>query len=163
MKLFALSLALCVRASFSADAAADLQKKFVGSWKLLIKCFNDRATPKRRWLASAIIATAAHSGTHVMRAVVRRIDRLEDQFGSAMGKPGILLVVSSAGWGLALDEDRCIEILRECGSLPTGPIGLVNLCQIPDGLNAEETERFLRENWAEICGREQSRPSAHAV
>ena len=35
MKLFALSLALCVRASFSADAAADLQKKFVGSWKLI--------------------------------------------------------------------------------------------------------------------------------
>jgi hypothetical protein len=35
MKLFALSFALCVGASFSADAAVDLQKKFVGSWKLI--------------------------------------------------------------------------------------------------------------------------------
>jgi len=35
MRLFALSLALCVPAAFAADTAADLQKKFVGSWKLI--------------------------------------------------------------------------------------------------------------------------------
>jgi len=35
MKLFALSLALCVPAAFAADSAADLQKKFVGAWKLI--------------------------------------------------------------------------------------------------------------------------------
>jgi len=34
MKLFALSLALCFPAAFAADTAA-LQKKFVGSWKLI--------------------------------------------------------------------------------------------------------------------------------
>jgi hypothetical protein len=28
--------------------------------------------------------------------------------------------------------------------LPTGPVGLVNLGEIPNGLNAEELERFLR-------------------
>jgi len=98
-----------------------------------------------------------------MKIINSRIRRLENQFGVVDEKQRILLVVCDAGWGLSLDEDRCIEILRESGFLPTGPIGLVNLCQIPDGLDAEETERFLRENWAEICGREQSRPSAHAV
>jgi hypothetical protein len=56
---------------------------------------------------------------------------------------------SEAGWGLALDSDRCIDILGECGFLPTGPVGLVDLCQIPDCLNAEELERFLREHGAE--------------
>ena len=35
MKLLALSLALCVPAAFAADTAAELQKKFVGSWKLI--------------------------------------------------------------------------------------------------------------------------------
>lgn len=35
MKLLALSLALLVPAAFAADTAADLQKKFVGSWKLI--------------------------------------------------------------------------------------------------------------------------------
>jgi hypothetical protein len=35
MKLFALSLALCIPAALAADTAADLQKKFVGSWKLI--------------------------------------------------------------------------------------------------------------------------------
>jgi hypothetical protein len=67
----------------------------------------------------------------------------------AAGKSGILLVACRAGWGLALDEETCIRILGECGFLPTGPIGIVNLCDIPDGLNGEETERFLRESGAE--------------
>ena len=62
----------------------------------------------------------------------------------------LLMVVTSAGRGLALDQDRCIEILRECGFLPTGPVGVVNLGQIPDGLSAEELERFLREDGADI-------------
>jgi hypothetical protein len=53
-------------------------------------------------------------------------------------KPTLLLVVTSADRVLALDQDRCIQILRECGYLPTGPIGLVNLGQIPVGLNAED-------------------------
>jgi hypothetical protein len=87
-----------------------------------------------------------------MRAVVRRIDRLEDQFGSAAGKPRrcILLVVCEAGWE---NQDPYMQILRESGFLPTGPIGLVNFCNITAGMNAEETERFLREKGAEICSR----------
>ena len=35
MRLLALRLALCVAPAFPADTAADLQKKFVGSWKLI--------------------------------------------------------------------------------------------------------------------------------
>jgi hypothetical protein len=87
-----------------------------------------------------------------MKTIDRRIRKLEDRFGTAAGKPQLMLVVSRAGWGLALDQDRCIQILRECEFLPTGPVGLVNLGQIPDGLNAEELERFLRKDGAEICG-----------
>jgi len=57
------------------------------------------------------------------------------------------------GLGLALDEDRCIQILHESGFLPSGPgFGLVSFFQIPDGLNAEELERFLREDGAETRG-----------
>jgi hypothetical protein len=87
-----------------------------------------------------------------MRIIDRRLRQLEDRLGPTDGKPGILLVACRAGWGLALDQDTCIHILHECGFLPTGPIGVVNLSEIPDGLNAKETERFLRENGAEICG-----------
>src|SRR6266852_4295954 len=35
MKLLALSLTLLVPAAFGADSAPDLQRKFVGSWKLI--------------------------------------------------------------------------------------------------------------------------------
>jgi hypothetical protein len=67
-----------------------------------------------------------------MRTVLRRIAKLEDQLAPAEGK-GILAVVSHAGWGLALDEDRCMQILRECGHLPTGKgFSVVFLCDIPD-------------------------------
>ena len=46
-----------------------------------------------------------------------------------------------------------IEILRECGYLPTGPgFGTVRLIEIPDGLNAPDLETYLREHGAEICG-----------
>jgi hypothetical protein len=87
-----------------------------------------------------------------MNALTRRIRRLEDQFGCGDGRPQLLLVVTAAGKALALDQDRCIQILRECGSLPTGPVGVVNLGEIPNGLNADELERFLRKDGAEICG-----------
>jgi hypothetical protein len=89
-----------------------------------------------------------------MKTVMRRIRQLEDQFGPADGKLCTVLVVCNLGQELALDQDRCVEILAECGFLPTGPIGLVNICHIPNGLTAEGTEMFLRENGAEICGRD---------
>jgi hypothetical protein len=57
-----------------------------------------------------------------------------------------------SGVGLALDADTCVQIRRESGFLPTGGIRYVNLFKIPKGLNARETEIFLREKGAEICG-----------
>jgi hypothetical protein len=87
-----------------------------------------------------------------MRTVARRIAKLEDRFGTAAGKPQLLMVVTAAGRRLALDEDTCIRILRESGFLPTGPVGVVNLAEIPEGLNAEELERFLREDGAVTRG-----------
>jgi hypothetical protein len=89
-----------------------------------------------------------------MKIIDSRLRKLEDQLGTGHGKPRILLVACKAGWGLALglalDMDACIEILDECGSLPTGPVGIVSLIDIPEGLNAGQTERFLRENGAAL-------------
>jgi hypothetical protein len=87
-----------------------------------------------------------------MKTIDGRIRRLEDRFSPGNGKPQLLLVACKAGWGLALDQDRCVQILGESGFLPTGPVGVVNLCQIPDGLNAEDLEMFLREDGAETRG-----------
>ena len=87
-----------------------------------------------------------------MRTIARRLQRLEKGFGLGPESEQLLLVVTAAGRGLALDQVRCIEILRECGFLPTGTLGLANFGKIPDGLYTKETERFLREQGAEICG-----------
>lgn len=87
-----------------------------------------------------------------MNALTQRIRRLESRFGPGDSE-GILLVVSRDDRELALDENKCVQILRECGFLRTGGgIHVVNLGKIPDGLNAEETERFLKEKGTEICG-----------
>jgi hypothetical protein len=81
-----------------------------------------------------------------MTTITRRLRKLEDQFGTGNRTPRLLLVACKAGWGLALDVDACLQILDECRSLPTGPVGLVNLLSIPESLNADQTESFLREN-----------------
>ena len=87
-----------------------------------------------------------------MKAISKRLCKFENRFGLGPEAEQLLLVVTAAGRALALDHDRCIQILRECEVLPTGPVGLVDLGQIPDGLNAEELERFLREHGAETRG-----------
>ena len=88
-----------------------------------------------------------------MKTVTRRIAKLEDQFGTAQRGTPVLLVMSAAARELALDEHRCIEILRECGHLPAGPgFGIVYLYEIPDGLNAQELETYLRKDYAETHG-----------
>ena len=97
-----------------------------------------------------------------MKTILRRVGRLEGQFGNANGKPQLLFIIHSAGWGLALDGDTCLQILRDTGCASTGPTGLVNLCEVPDGLNAEETQRFLRERAAEICFPQRSDHAAQA-
>jgi len=90
----------------------------------------------------------------MIRTAIRRIDKLEHRLGIAAAKrPCSVVVATRAGCKLALDNDACVEILRESGFLPDGPrFAAVNLLQIPDGLNAGELKRFLRKNGAEICG-----------
>jgi len=81
-----------------------------------------------------------------MTTMTRRLCKLEDQFGTGSRNPRLLLVACKAGWGLALDMDTCIQVLGECGCLPAGPVCLVNFLDIPEGLNAQQTERYLLEN-----------------
>ena len=87
-----------------------------------------------------------------MRTIARRLQRLEEGFGWGPETEQLLMVVTAADRGLALDEDTCVRILRESGFVPTGPVGVVNLGVVPKGLNAEELETFLREDGAETCG-----------
>ena len=92
-----------------------------------------------------------------MKTIDSRIRKLEDRFCTSNAEPRIW-VVTNATCKLALDEDRCveildecrcIEILRECGHLPTGPgFGIMNFCEIPEGLNAKELE-VSAGRWAE--------------
>jgi hypothetical protein len=35
--------------------------------------------------------------------------------------------------------------------VPTSGIGFVDLCKIPDGLNADEVKTYLRKHGAELC------------
>jgi hypothetical protein len=101
----------------------------------------------------------------MMRTAIRRIDKLEHRLGIAAAKrPCSVVVATRAGCELALNNDACVEILRESGFLPDGPhFAAVNLLRIPDGLNAKEPERFLREHGAEICGSSPQNPSASAA
>ena len=87
-----------------------------------------------------------------MKTVDSRIRKLEDRLFPDNGQPQRLWVAIQAGYGLALDLDKCIQILGECGFLPAGRFGVLNFLGIPDGLNAKELEQFLRRNGAETCG-----------
>ena len=85
-----------------------------------------------------------------MRNLTRRIKQLERRAGVG-NQPGIRMV---GGVGLALDAHRCVEILEESGFATPGPgILLVNLVEIPEGLDAEQSERYLREHGERICFR----------
>jgi hypothetical protein len=85
-----------------------------------------------------------------MKAVVRRIDRLEERFEPEPEEEPLLAVVTHLDRKLALDKDACLQILRECGFLRGGPMGVVKLSDIPGGLNAVELKMFLREHGSEI-------------
>jgi hypothetical protein len=101
-----------------------------------------------------------------MRNLTSRIERLERHTVAAQ-EEGILMIIAGMpparmtadeiidfkSLHRGLSKERCIEILRECGHLRTGPwFSLVNLYRVPRGLSAQETERFLRERGSEVCG-----------
>jgi len=84
-----------------------------------------------------------------MRAINRRLSNLEKGLGLWPAPEQTVWAMTTAERKLALDTDICVEILRECGFLPARRWVVVDLGKIPDGLNARETERFLRERGAE--------------
>ena len=89
-----------------------------------------------------------------MRSVAHRVHRLEGRFEMAKVQwHGYQVVVSEAGVKLALDSDRCLKILDECGFLRHGPFfNVVKFLKIPDGLNEQELERFLRKDGFQLTG-----------
>jgi hypothetical protein len=87
-----------------------------------------------------------------MKSIQGRLSKLEHRFGIADDRERFIVILDGAGSTRALSNDRCIQILDEAGLLPTGGVATVDLTQIPTGLNAEETKRFVRDNGARICG-----------
>ncbi len=87
-----------------------------------------------------------------MKAIASRIRRLQQRLCPDGGQEQRLWFTSVTGCELVLDLDRCAEILDECGFLPKGRFCVVNLCGIPDGLNARELENYLRTNGTQAPG-----------
>jgi hypothetical protein len=86
-----------------------------------------------------------------MRTLQRRIGKLE-QLTVASKQEGLLFTVERSDVVLALESDRCVEILRECGHVPSRRgLSILNFLRVPDRLNAQELERYLREHGDEIC------------
>ena len=76
-----------------------------------------------------------------MNNLKRRLERLEHPTGASGPRLQFLLFHAAAKY--ALDADRCTEILWEAGF---GRSEVLYFWNIPDGLNAEQLERFLREH-----------------
>jgi len=87
-----------------------------------------------------------------MKAIDSRIRRLQSRLCPDGGQEQRLWVTVLAGCELALDLDRCADILDECGGFPSTRFGVLHFCGIPDGLNAKELETFLRKNGAATRG-----------
>jgi hypothetical protein len=86
-----------------------------------------------------------------MRNLQHRIGKLE-QLTVASKQEGLLFTVVRAEARLALDTHRCVEILRDGGFVPAGRgLAILNFLRVPDGLNAQELERYLRNHSDEIC------------
>ena len=87
------------------------------------------------------------SGTDVMRTVVRRIARLEDQFKPAIQpdflrnpRQSLRMVVSEMDHRLSLETSTCRRTLTASGSLTE----VVRLDGIRGGLSDEELEKFVQ-------------------
>ena len=83
-----------------------------------------------------------------MKAIDSRIRRLQYRLCPDKGQPQRLWVLVKPNYGLALDLDRCTQILGECRVLPMGRFGCLNFLGIPEGLTARELEQYLRRNGA---------------
>jgi hypothetical protein len=84
-----------------------------------------------------------------MKAMQRRLQRLEEPLRLAQQECRVY-GVRFPDQQLALDADSCLKILREYGHVPTSRYAVAHFTKIPGGLNAKDTERFLREHGAEL-------------
>ena len=84
-----------------------------------------------------------------MKTIYRRLERLEEPVRLAAQKCRVW-AVRDVYRKLALDTNRCLEILDECGYFPKTRFAVAHFNKVPDGLNAHETEAFLREHGAEL-------------
>ena len=74
-----------------------------------------------------------------MANLQRRIERLERPDGASK-QAGLQLILMQAGATLAMDIDRCVEVLAESGSVRPGSC-VLDFLNIPHGLTAPELER----------------------
>jgi hypothetical protein len=87
-----------------------------------------------------------------MRSLRHRVEKLESGWTQA-AEGGIHLFVYRAGMELALDGNRCVDILREAEFLRSGSfLSVIRLLDVPPGLSASALEAYLRTNGAKICG-----------
>jgi hypothetical protein len=84
-----------------------------------------------------------------MKQVQHRLRQLENRLAPPPEKC-IRYKVMRADRELALDPNTCVDILEECGFLLDVPMSVVHLARIPDGLNAIELKKFLREHGDEL-------------
>jgi hypothetical protein len=86
-----------------------------------------------------------------VKTIYRRLQRLEEPLRLAQQECRVY-VLGFPNQELALDTDSCLQILRECGYVPKSRFAVAHFTDIPDGLNAKETELFLRQHGAELFG-----------
>jgi hypothetical protein len=86
-----------------------------------------------------------------MRSLKRRIRELEQGTGATPG--GVQVLLTYEGVELALDFDRCADILAAAGFVQTGPgVSVLDFSGIPYGLSASDLANYLRQHGDEICG-----------
>ena len=86
-----------------------------------------------------------------MKTFDRRLNKLELELGVRKESWRLLVLVSDAARALALNHDACVQILDEAGFLASSGCVIVDLGDVPDGLSADETKRYLRENGSQLC------------
>jgi len=84
-----------------------------------------------------------------MKSIDGRLSKLERRFGIADSQARYLMILTDRDLAQA-EEDAYVKILDEGGFLPAAGMAMVDFTVIPRGLNAKETERFVRENGAKI-------------
>src|SRR6266704_1802608 len=118
MKLLVLSLTLLVPAAFGADSAPDLQRKFVGSWKL-ISIEGPNQTSNARPIGMIMYDSTGHMSVHIVRG---------DRPAFPNGRAKATDKEKALAFGTyTFDPENRIVIHHLEGSLSPGQIGQDNI------------------------------------